>query len=245
MPDTTRTFGKFGRLPGHVPNGLHDLTHYFAGSLPKPPASVAVPTVADWEMLGNDQYGDCGVAGLEHGFMTDASIVHEYESEANNQQAVEYYLAYTGGQDTGVVLADYLSYVRANAYYYHTVDAFAPVSIQDIPTLQVATFMYGFTYTGIQVTAAMQQAFANHQPWTTDLLADGFIGGHCVPIVGYDDQFLYVVTWGGVQSVTYSCWHQIATEAWAVLTGEFLSHHGDGRGINLAALHADLNKLSA
>jgi hypothetical protein len=91
----------------------------------------------------------------------------------------------------------------------------------------------------------MQQAFGAHQPWTTALLNEQIIGGHCVPIVGYDEQYLYAVTWGGVQAITYPAWHQIATEAWAVITGEFVARNGDGRGVSLAALRADLDRLAA
>lgn len=241
----TRSAGLLGRLPGKIPVGLRDLTYYVAGDLPKPPPSVAVPTVADWGMLANDTLGDCGVAGLEHGFMTDAAITDEQESEPSDAQAAAYYMTYTHDQDTGVVLSEYLAYVRKHGYYGHTVSAYAPVAVHDVPTLQTAVHMYGFTYTGIVVTAPMQQAFANHQPWTAEMLDAGVLGGHCVPIVGYDDQFLRVITWGGVQEITYSAWHLMSSEAWACITGEFVKAHGDDRGISLSALQADLNRLDA
>ena len=60
-----RTAGLLGCLPGTIPVGLRSLSYYVAGDLPKAPASVAVPEFGDWGMLGNDHYGDCGVAGLE------------------------------------------------------------------------------------------------------------------------------------------------------------------------------------
>lgn len=243
MPDP-RPFGKLGCLPGQIPVGLRDLTYYVAGSLPKPPPSVAVPAFPDWGMLGNDTYGDCGVAGLQHGLEADATITHENESWATADQAVSYYLQYTQGQDSGVVLSQYLAYVRAHGYFGKHVHAYAPVAVNDIPTLQLATFMYGFAYTGIQVTSAMQLAFQNHQPWDGVAVSGPVIGGHCVPVVGYDDQFVYIITWGGVQAITYSAWHAIATEAWAIISGEFVARNGDGRGISLAALTADLDRLA-
>jgi hypothetical protein len=241
---TDRTAGLLGRRPGKIPVGLRELGYYVAGALPKPPPAVKVPDVSNWQILGNDTAGDCGVAGLEHGFMADASITHEKESEATDQQALNYYFDYTDGQDTGVVLSDYLAHVRQTPYYGHTVDAYAPVAVHDVPTLQTAINMYGFTYTGIVVTAPMQQAFGQHEPWTTALLDSPVLGGHCVPLVGYDDQFLYLVTWGGVQAVSYPAWHLMSSEAWAVITGEFVAHNGDGRGVNLAALKADLDRLT-
>jgi hypothetical protein len=192
-------------------------------------------------MLGTDQYGDCGVAGLEHGFMADAAVAGETETQATDAQAVSYYLAYTGGQDSGVVLSDYLAHVEQAGYYGRTVSAYAPVSTRDIPTLQFAVSAYDFAYTGIVVTDAMMTAFQNGQPWTLDTARGPVDGGHCVPVVGYDSSYLYVVTWGQIQPLAYSAWHHIADEAWAVITGELAK--GDGHGISLAALQADIAKL--
>jgi hypothetical protein len=233
---------KLGRRPGTIPIGLHDLTFYAAGPLPKAPASLAVPSVAAWGMLGNNQYGDCGVAGLEHVFMAAAADTDVTGTFATDQQAISYYLTYTGGQDDGVVLSQYLAYVRQKGYYGQTLTAYAPVGVHDVPTLQTATWMYDATYTGIEVTEQMQTDFSNGQPWTMQSLDSPTLGGHCVPIVGYDNQYLYVVTWGGVQAIEYSAWHYLSSEAWAVIVGELSK--GDGHGVLLAALQADLNKLA-
>lgn len=235
--------GKFGRLPGQVPVGLRDLTYYAAGALPAAPASVPVP-VLDWGMLGNDQYGDCGPAGLDHGMMAAASDTSEHEAFPDDQQVIDYYLAYTGGQDNGVVLSDYLAYVRRDGFYGHTVAGYAPVTVHDVPTLQFATWAYDFAYLGINVTQAMMDAFDAGQPWTQETAQGEVLGGHCIPAVGYDSNFLYVVTWGKVQSVAWPAWHAIAEEAWAVITGEDVTAQADGHGLNLAALQADLSQLA-
>jgi hypothetical protein len=240
---------KLGRNPGHIPNGLRDLTWYVAGSLPRPPASVAVPTVpvdADgtvWGMDGNDTYGDCGVAAINHLLMAAASAVGVISGEEwpSDQQVVDYYLTYTGGQDTGVVLADFLAYVKKNPFYGHMVQAYAPVAVHDIPTLQFTVDAYTAAYTGIKVTQAMQEAFGEKRPWTLKDLLSPVVGGHCVPVCGYDDSYLYAVTWGGVQAISYSAWHHMSDEAWAVIPKELAG--GDGRGVDLAALQADLAKI--
>jgi len=231
----------YGRLPGQVPVGLHDLTHYAPGRLPKAPASAAVAAIADWGILGNSKYGDCGVAGLQHQFMADAADTKLTEKFPTEQQCVDYYLHYTGGKDSGVVLSDYLAYVRQHGYYGHKVTAYAPVAVRDVPTLQFAVWAYDAAYTGITVTEQMETDFADGQPWTLESLDSPAAGGHCVPIVGYDSQYLYVVTWGKVQPIAYSAWHYMADEAWAVLTGELAA--GDGHGLAIDALTADLNRL--
>jgi hypothetical protein len=235
---------KLGCLPGKIPVGLRDLTYYAAGDLPQAPASVPVPAVAAWGMDGNDVYGDCGVAGGNHGFMACSAIAGKNEAFPGTEQIVSYYLAYTGGQDGGVVLSDYLAYVRAKQFFGHEVLLYAPVSPSDVPTLLFTVWAYGFAYTGIQVTQAMMSACPENgawQPWTLEMAQGEPAGGHCIPLVGYDDQYLYAVTWGQVQKISYPAWHAMSQEAWAVITGEFSG--GDDRGVSFAALQADLDQL--
>lgn len=245
---------KLGKRPALIPAGLHDLTYYAAGPLPKAPASVAVPEVADWMLLGNgpdpsctiapNGVGDCGVASYEHVAMVDALITrHPGEREPDANQAVEYYLNYTGGQDTGVVLSQFLAYVRQHGYYGQTLHSYAPVKVHDVPTLQSAIFMYGAAYCGIVVTQAMMDATQAGRPWTQADTEGQILGGHAVPAVGYDDAGLTIVTWGQTQRITWPAWHAMSDEAWALLTGEFVARNGDGRGIALDALEADLNRL--
>lgn len=243
MTTPGRVVGKYGCLPALMPGGLRDLTYYAAGPLPKPPASVAVPEVADWGILGNSEYGDCGPAGLVHGFMSGAADTAESETFPTQDQVVSYYLAYTGGQDSGVVLSDFLAYARKSGFDSHTVSAYAPVRVNDLQTLQFTVNAYDFAYTGIAVTQAMEQAFAAGQPWTLGDLDSPVAGGHCVPVVGYDSSWLYCVTWGQVQKIAYPAWQYMAQEAWAVISGELVAKGADGHGISLAALQADLGRL--
>ena len=241
MPDF-----KLGRLPGQIPAGLRDLTYYAAGPLPKAPASVTVPSGITWDMDGNDIYGDCGPAGLNHGFMTAAADTYQTEAFPSADQVVSYYLNYTGGQDSGVVLSQYLAYVRQNEFYGHTVAAYAPVAVHDVPTLQFAIDAYDFAYVGITVSQGMMDATDGPGPWTWTMesLQGAELGGHAIILCGYDSSWLYGISWGSVVRIAYPAWHQMSDEAWAVLTGENVSAGTDGHGLNLAALQADLSKLA-
>jgi hypothetical protein len=156
---------------------------------------------------------------------------------------VSYYLTYTGGQDSGVVLSDFLGYVRKTGFYGHTVTAYAPVQVHDVNTLTTALWLYDAVYCGITVTQAMMDAFQAGQPWDAQAVQGEPIGGHCVPAVGYSDEGLTVITWGQPQLITWPAWHAISTEAWAVIPGELAG--GDGHGVSLSALQADLDKLDA
>lgn len=245
MTALARVPGKYGRLAAQFPAAVRELAYYSAGPLPAPPASVAVPAVADWGMDGNDTFGDCGVAGINHGFMAAASDVGQAETWPDATDVVNYYLNYTGNQDTGVVLSQFLAHVKASGYYGRTVQAYAPVAVQDVNTLHFAIDAYDFAYCGITVHEGMEQAFSAGRPWDLESVSGAIVGGHCIPVVGYDSQYLYAVTWGKVQPIAYPAWSRVADEAWAVITGEVAAKGDDGHGLNLAALQADLSKLAA
>jgi hypothetical protein len=244
MPDF-----KLGRLPALIPAGLHDLTYYAAGPLPRPPAMVSVPAITDWGMDMNDTLGDCGVAGINHGFMAAAADTAEKESFPTDQQVGEYYMTYTNNQDVGVVLSAFLAYVKQKGFYGHTVSAYAPVATQDLPTFMFAGDAYDFAYTGISVSQGMMtKVQETAPPWiwdTNDVMSGPVVGGHCVPIVAYDSTYLYAVTWGSPIAISYPAWAFCADEAWAVISGELTAKGADGHGINLAALQADLSRLSS
>ena len=111
----SRSAGRLGRLPGQIPVGLHDLSYYVAGPLPAAPSLIETPKITDgWGMLDNDILGCCGVAGLIHGSMADEGH-HKRDGLLipSSDQVGAYYLKYTGGEDTGVVLSQFLGYVRS------------------------------------------------------------------------------------------------------------------------------------
>lgn len=236
---------KLGRKPALIPAKLGYLTDYVAGPLPAPPASVAVPTVADWNMDMNDSLGDCGVAGIDHLFKAAAGDTKEAESFPTAKQVGKYYETYTGGQDDGVVLSDFLAYVRKEKFYKHTVSAYAPVAVHDVPTLQFVIDAYDSAYVGITVSNDMMAAVQGDGPWewTAKDLGGGAAGGHCIILAGFDSQWIYGITWGQVIKIAYPAWHRMSDEAWAVLPGEITTAKADGHGINLAALQADLSLL--
>lgn len=244
---SNRVPGKLGRLPAVFPAALRTLDYYVAGPLPKAPVSVAVPKVADWGMDSNDTLGCCGVAGIDHLFKAAAADTGAKESFPAGKQVGEYYLHYTHGQDSGVVLSQFLAYVRKQKFFGHSVSAYAPVTVNDVPTLQFTINAYDSAYVGIAVYEGMMSAVQGNPEgpwtWTAGDVSGQVVGGHCIILCGYDSQWIYGITWGQVIRIAYPAWHKMADEAWAVIPGEIASKGTDGHGINLAALQADLSKV--
>ena len=239
-----RKVGLLGALEPKRPEGLHMLAYYQSNPLPAPPEKVSVPTISNWQMLGNDQYGDCTFAGIAHAQMATASVLSLSEPPTTTEQVVSAYLKFTNNQDEGAVEADLLQYWQQNGLFSGKVLAYAPTDVADQNELKSVIASYGLAYIGIKVPAICQQQFAQHEPWAlTNTAADNnIIGGHCIILVGYDDKYFYGVTWGTTQAIEWTWLQAYMTESWAIITPEIVTK-GEYGQMRLAELLADIEKL--
>lgn len=235
----TRVAGKLGRRPARRPVGLADLAVYLRDPLPAGPAAVPAPQLEAWGMLGNDTYGDCTLAGAVHLRMANAAQHKQVETWPDTAHVVKTYLTLSGGQDTGLVEADVLKAWHAEGLFGDRIVGWAPVDHRNPDELRSVAAAFGGVYLGVAMPAPAQDQFGAGKPWDlTGTSADRSIeGGHAVPLVGYDADHVYVVTWAALQPVTWRWLGAYLEEAYAVLTSE------DDR-VDHAALSADLAKLT-
>lgn len=239
-----RKVGLLGKLPAKRPLGLHMLSFYQRHPLPAAPITVEVPKISNWQMLGNDQYGDCTFAGIVHAMMSTANVLGLKEDPPSAQKVIQAYLTYTHGQDLGAVEADLLRYWQQNELFGGKVAAYAPTDRADIEELKSVINSYGLVYIGIEVPSACQQQFQQHKPWAlTNTPADyNIIGGHCIILNGYDEKYFYGITWGAVQAIEWSWLQSYMTESWAIITPEIVTAGKYGQ-LRLEELLADIEKL--
>jgi hypothetical protein len=240
-----RIIGKLGKLAAEIPIGLNMLADYLTDPLPDAPEAVEVPTVANWDMLGNDKYGDCTFAGMVHAFMATANLEKEEETFPTTGETVTAYLTYTSGQDVGAVEAQLLQTWKDKEILGRQLIAYAPVPVSNQKQIKEVIHSFGLCYIGIKVPAACETQFQQHQPWaiTNTPADDQILGGHCVILVGYDSSYFYAITWGAIQKVEYSWLTKYMDEAWAIITPEIASKDGYN-GLNLNQLKEDIEKLS-
>lgn len=68
-------------------------------------------------------------------------------------------------------------------------------------------------------------------------------GGHYVPAIGYDSRYVYVVTWGKVQKMSWGFFAKYCDEAIAYLSTEMLLNGKSLEGFDVNQLNADLSAL--
>ena len=241
---------KFGRLPAH-PEDTHPrlkLSPHLR-AVAAPPASVDwFSEVLRWPMYLNDQIGDCTEAmvghiientstyGMRSGIqITDAFVLAAYERVSGYNPAEP-------STDQGAVLQDVYSDWRKTGVGGHKATCFAQVDHGEIDEVRTAVERFGAVGLGITVTQDMMEDFDTDLPWRR---ADGEdLGGHAVPIVGYDEHWVYLVTWGKLQMMSWECFEEVTDEAWVAILPEWFKDGRDPEGVDLHGLGEAFSQLT-
>lgn len=236
---------RYGRLAARRPVGLADLDAYLVSPLPPPPPSVPAPTAA-WGMLGNGPdpsltvgggrpLGDCTIAGVVHLRMAVAGRVGATEVFPDSNSVADTYLRLAHGRDTGLVEADVLHTWHVAGLFADRCVGYAPLDWRDATVLRQAVAVFGGVYLGVSMPSSAEAQFAAGEPWT--LTGDRrVVGGHCVVAVGYDADWLLVVSWGVTQRVAWDWLAAFGEEGWAVVCSE-------EPAVDLDVLRADLARI--
>lgn len=245
-----RSAGKLGRKLGVSEVGSQfKLADYLVDPLPVYNGSDDFTSgLVDWGIAGNDQYGDCGVAGDYHYNMANALTAGETpltvpDSGTTVEQAiVAEYLSYDNGQDEGVDLGQWLTYRLTHTLAgLPVIGGFAQVSDSGAE-YQSAFHLFGGLYTGIAVSQEMMDEFEEGQPWTST--STDWIGGHCVPHLARNSKWGRAITWGADQLFSWQNWQATRQEAYVIFTPEQIDAPGGVfHGVQVAALKADIQKL--
>ncbi len=200
-----------------------------------------------WEMLGNDTYGDCVLAGACHETMVWALATQGQLPSFNTQTVVNQYLGLTGGDDAGldpIATAKWrvATGVEDAGGTFHTIKAFASVS--NSKDLDLAAYIFGACGCGFNVPNSAMEEFNAGKPWTNT--SEKPVGGHYVPLVGRNSRGnRIVVTWGKLQAVSDQFWKQYFLGAVAYFSMEYMLASGfSPEGIDSTQLAADLQALA-
>ncbi len=167
-------------------------------------SAVDKATGGNWRLDGNSQYGDCTIADCAHQIMLHTanagSIVIPTTAECTGL-----YFRLTGGPDTGLdetTVCDAMQTIGLAGQKSAGSGMLDPARLDHIRwTMQI----FGACRLGITIDQRFQNEFSSGLPWAQAADPNSpTIGGHDVPVVGYDQDHAYVVTWGRLQAVTWA-----------------------------------------
>jgi hypothetical protein len=248
----TRTL-RTGRRPAQPARPRLELRSALGVTLPSPPASVEYSDIPDIGMLGNDGAGDCVEAAVGHTVEQDTRYATGTEQVVTTDQTLDLYSALTGynrddpSTDQGTVVQDALDYWRKTGVFGgHKLAAFAAVKVSDWAEVELAVNLFGQEIIGFNFPESAMEQFNAGQPWTV-VKGSPLDGGHCVILIGYDADWLYVITWGRIQKMARAFWTKYVDEAWVGITQDTITAEGAnafGGVIDLVTLGADFAALT-
>lgn len=246
---------KLGKTPARENSVTFKLAQYMPKAvMPAAPSSVSASKYypKSWGMLGNDNFGDCVWAGAAHETMVwnneakksvlfnDDVVLSDYatvtgfnRNDPNTDQGTDMQVAASFRRKTGVLASDNTR---------HKVAAYLALNKGDVEQLKKAVYLFGAVGIGIEFPASAMDQFNAGKPWSV-VSGSQIEGGHYVPVVGYNKTYLYVVTWGKVQRMTWAFFKKYNDESVVYLSQEMLTNGKTPSGFDLAQLQADLQTL--
>lgn len=245
------------RTPQSVLNRLPRFEAYLgADPLPAYPAlttrrrSVSRP----WDMLGNDQQGDCFFAMAGHMELLASSVTGAPTMLSAAETLAKYHQC-TGVGDNGTDPVQGMNFWQQQGMAGKLL-GWAKVSLSSSDTLKHAIDLFGAVGWGMNLPAAWK----GQQVWkgptgpmpTTGPWAPGSWGlpetdfaGHIIPLVDYDAQTFYAVSWGDVVAPTFQAIQDYGMIAVVPITPFWFDKSGlTPEQFDLATLQYDLAALS-
>lgn len=141
---------KLGKQGPKIDSRTLQFGAYLTKELPPPPATVDyTKPVANWPMMGNDQYGDCTCAAAGHMIEEWTANTGQTEILADPVILKAYnHFAY-GNPDAGTNMLDVLKYWRGTGIGGDKIMAFAQLEPQNHIQLQDAVSIFGSCYIGL------------------------------------------------------------------------------------------------
>ena len=140
-----------------------------------------------------------------------------------------------------------LNYWRKTGISNHSIYAFVKINQLNIPHVKYAIRLLGGAYLGFQLPLSAQNQDIWDVPPTGTATGNGVAGswgGHAVCAIGYDPQYIYLISWGAVKKATWAFFSAYCDEAYALISNDYVNSGKAPSGFDLTTLQADLNALS-
>jgi hypothetical protein len=214
--------------------------------------ALAVPAVHAWEraidygMLGNDEVGDCAIAGFKHLEMNWQAVANAGTPYVvTTEQTLADYSAITGYNsadpttDQGTDLITALNWYKTKG----AIAGWASVDLQNVDLVKAACYVFGGLYIGFNVPQSMADEINNGiDPTWKYLPKDKASGeGHCVSPLGYGRSGFALCSWGKIYRPPWDFWMAWVDEAFALVSPLWLKQSGvSPTGLDINGLLADL-----
>lgn len=224
-------------------------------ALPVPPVRDMLDRTKEWPMLANDRFNCCTSAAAGH-------MVHHW-TEANRQAVfltekdiIQAQAALTGDQlMEPVSMLNALKFWRKTGIGNHRIHSFMSAGHAKVDALRAVIYLFGAAYIGLDLPDFAMKGKTEEEiiaiPWAiSDKVSPGDAApqvknGHCVAAIGYDQESIYVVTWGTLKTMTWEFFTRYTDEVYAVLSVDWVEQDKKSpSGFQMATLEHDLSLVT-
>ena len=247
---------KLGLKPARIGAiNLQLATYCNFAQLPTPPANFGHEFLIDkWGMLGNDQWGDCALAGPAHQVMLwckegKTTALFDNTSVLKNYSAVTGFDLHAGPSgsnptDRGTDMEDMARYWQktgmVDAYgTRHKIAAYVGINPGDLRELWAATYLFQTIGLGFDMPQSALDQTEKGKPWDYVRGSPG-VGGHYVPAVARRSGLGVGVSWGKIQSFSPKFYQHYNTQGIVAMSAEMIVRAKSIDGFDDQLLLADL-----
>lgn len=199
-------------------------------------------------MLGNDQVGDCVLAGAAHETMIWQREAGYPLPEFSTGSITQQYFQLTGGDDSGLDVQETAKWRQTTGLTddngnVHKIAAYLALDPTNTAHLFYGVYLFGAVGLGLRLPDAAEEQFTNGQTW--DFAGQQPGAGHYVPFAGRRPGMLHVITWGKRWPMTEaSLTPEFVDEAVVYVSREALANQKSPEGFDYAALNSFLQELA-
>jgi len=169
--------------------------------------SVTAQSPQGWVCWWNDSLGDCVAEDSGHALMLRTAnagsiVIPSAQDILGLYEAVGGYKPGDPSTDRGCDESSMCQYLETSGLCGHRSAGSGPIDPARLDHIRWAVQIFGSCRLGITVTQSMMDAFSAGQPW--EKVSGDVLGGHDVPVVRYDAEYAWVVTWGKLQPITWT-----------------------------------------
>lgn len=232
---------KLGRKPEDKSKPRLRLAQFLKAT-PPPPAEEDYTAIDNWDMYGNDRYGDCGPCMVAHSRMQVTQYLTGTMQKPTQEDVFDLYKRSGNpgfpSQDEGVILQDMLNEVRKDGIGGVKCVAFARVDETNEEEMDAAIAIFGGLHEGVTLRTAQQTQtvwdFSQTRVW----------GGHAIYTAGYTAPRRRTISWGDEYEFTDAFEQNQLDEAWIVIWPEHLESKAFMEGVDVNALAAAYKDLT-
>ena len=230
-------------LPDSVSTGPFDHTTWIGGR--------------EWQVLGNDEWGDCALAAPAHEIMALTGTSTGTPAPFTTAGILRGYAALGGfnpsagppgenSTDQGLEVRAVYKYRRRHGIPdaiggRHRVGFYMRVDWRNQALAEVAKRLFGAINYGFNLPESAPEQFDRGEPWSV-VAGSPIVGGHDVTDLAEPHK---MISWGSAEQVEEAFVQQYAEEAWCSTSPDLLNDHGlSPEGLDVEKLAADYAALS-